>query len=110
MTLMTWKFAITPDRKASDIARGYVRAVCEGHALSLLDHPSAQVWPCPEKVWPGQRLHFVHWIFDPLGLSRSELLEELERKRDEEMRRLLSELGPNDFGALDLDTFISEVF
>ena len=85
MTLMTWKFAITPDREAPDIAQGYVLASSEEAARVLVAHQDAQVWPCPEKLWPGQPGAYTHWSFNPRGLS--DLLERIENERVE-MERL----------------------
>ena len=46
---------------------------------------TAQVWPCPEKLWPGQPGAYTHWSFNPRGLS--DLLERIENERVE-MERL----------------------
>lgn len=50
---IVWKFVIRPEPDEPDEAQGYVLAKDEAEALGLVNDPAAQVFPYPEKVWPG---------------------------------------------------------
>lgn len=47
-----WSFTIAADQKSPSQGDGFVRAATVEAALDLVDHPDANLYPCPEDSWP----------------------------------------------------------
>lgn len=50
--MAVWSFTIAADQHSPSLGDGYVRAETVEAALAIVDHPDANLYPCPDDCWP----------------------------------------------------------
>jgi hypothetical protein len=50
--MAVWSFTIAADQHSPSLGDGFVRAETVEAAIAIVDHPDANLYPCPDDSWP----------------------------------------------------------